>query len=169
MKYITTIHQYDWNYILSTFESNIELKSRSFSHKVYEHKDNCIFIFGKKGKYNKQSEWFKQNIDNIINKTLLSESIIPCKNGIFSIVPKVMYKNDNIIKYIDNCTGFNQDFYKNTVGNSVFDSFVGALAYNPDNRYFGFFDFGLVKNIGRPSELRVLKIPEIAGYCITYL
>lgn len=168
MKYITTIHQYGWNYVLSSFEgNNIELKSNSFENKVYEHKDEVLFIFGNKGKYNRSSEWFKNNMENIIFKTK-KQKILKCNNGIFSIIPKSMYNTNNVLKYIKNCTGFNHDYYQNTYSTSAFQSFVGALAYNPNNKYFGFFDFGLVKNIGRPSDLRILKCSEIGGYCIIY-
>lgn len=172
MKYITSFYQHGWNFLLTDvlnqeFEPML-LKCNSFEYKVYSHKDNMLLIVGDTKRLPKQDIssmlWYlDQEVDKI-------KSII-INSGVMGIIAKNLHQDNTLYSRYsqDVYTTINKGYYESIYnGTNGYTAFMGALAYNGDTKYNGWFRNGFVKNFGKPTEVKVLKCTEIGGFCIKY-
>ena len=172
MKYITSFYQHGWNFVLTDvlnqkFEP-VLLKCNSFEYKVYAHKDDTLLIVGDTKRVLKQDicrmfEYLDQEVSKV--KPLFIDS------GIMGIIAKNLH-NDNMLYNIygeDKYTTINKQYYESIYnGDNGYISFMGALAYNTEKDYTGWFRNGFVKNFGKPTEIKMLKCTDIGGFYIKY-
>lgn len=165
--------QYDWNFyihdLLINIDNTYELTGNACRYNVYQYNDNTIVIIGDKAKYYQSLEYLNNNIEQLISK---NNNLFDIKSGIMAIIPKKLYKNNNIYKIVNISKGINSDvnkeYYENVQSESLYQSALGSLAYDSENNYNGFFIHGFIKNFCRPVTLNIIKCTKINGYIISY-
>lgn len=173
MRKIGQFMQYDWNFyihdVLIDMDNTYELTGNACRYNVYQYNDNTIVIIGDKAKYYQSLEYLDNNIERLINK---NNNLFDIKSGIMAIIPKKLYKNNNIYKIINISKGINsnvdKNYYSDTEHEDLYKTSLGSLAYDPENNYNGFFIHGFVKNFCRPVKLNIIKCNKINGYIINY-